>query len=475
MIRQVFELIAKHNECLWSVIVVFAIGACTPAAVPDKPRQALSPPAPRARTAPSAPVPTQVSAVPSMAQTSEDDGTEPPPTIIRGAQVIAEIRADAERQGAFQVMPFDDRIWIAACSVSPFGCSRPQVRELRGDRWVAPNVGLRGLPTLGVVNLYALPDLPYKRWVSHEHNRPWGDPRAECIYDNLMQGTRDIAGTTGSFPDQTWLVVRTSLSHGGLPVDELYHWRRGQWQRVLRAKNYGDTIVSAVPWGNGIAVARRQGYFDSFRHDVLYLTRQTQQQLLGPQVADVLLTVRGGALVGVMGTSNPGQVGPISNIQVTRWKSPNAAPESHTIPIAQVEDSTPLEVKLGSRLEITWNEATPGPAKAKKVTVDLDGDLGFGSETLPPPAREAPATLVTLPPPFDGDVAPEQEWNVRGRHLWLVRVGESHSRYVLLSDQPAPKWTPTPLVVAAPKVVQCEHLPQQPRPANSKKALDFHE
>jgi hypothetical protein len=464
--KKIRSLMTHTGFSLHRVIVVtLAFSGCSPSVGAERHAPAVATPAPTIRDAPALATPAAPqAATPSAAEILEDDNREPLPIRIHDAKVIAEIQADNgdyKGFGSFDVIPFDDRIWVLACSVKPIGCSRPQLRELDKQRWTSPRAGLNGLASLGVVNLYALRDLPYKKWVSHEENRPLSSPRAQCRYDNLMWGSREIGGTRGTFPGHAWLVVRTSLSHSGLPTDELYHWKGGQWRRALGAEQYGDTIIDAVPWAEGIAVARRRGYWDAFAYDLLYVTDQTRVPLLPSQKADLQLMVHEQALFALEGAYSNDIESSVVNLRVLRWSTPGSSVEPHALSLAHGENATSLVAKMGSPIEITWKEPEPRPIKAKTATIALTGNFQPSIETATVDSLNAPDIIIQLPAPYAGEASPETTWHVRGRDFWLVRVEEPSNKYLLLSNLPAALWTPSVLIVPELAVHQCDAQPER--------------
>jgi hypothetical protein len=398
---------------------------------------------------------------------TEDDSSSEPP-IVRGLHVIGEIANDGKSTGTFDVIGFDDRTWVAACSANPFPCARPQIQELTGSSWAPPNVGLAGLPTLGSVNLYGLPDLPFKRWVTHEANAPFDSPRDECLYSRFMLGSRYIAEAKGKFPDNAWLVLRASLSHSGLPTDDLYHWSEGQWRLVLHATEYAFTIFDAAPFDGGIAIARRRGNWSEFRFDLIYITDSYQRELLQVQSDDVLLANKEDALIALVGTQSKDQATPASKVNVFRWNDPFSEPESLSIPVDAATYPTPLAVQWEPQLQLSWSGDSDANARTTKVKVNLEGKLTYTTHSFIGVYRTENGSRIELPLPYHGEAYPDEQWQIHGRHFWSVRVEQPQSKVLLLSDQPATKWTSKGFDIPAPTVAECDRLPLRGRRRNSK-------
>jgi len=441
---------ARYPVALPAALAVFVVG-CLPSTTVRLP----SSPKPLGSAA--TPVSPSVATASTAEPTDADEGVEPSPTVIRGGHVIAQVQAEPDSVTlAFEIWPFENRTLVAFCAAPfPQGCVQPQLRELASDAWALADSSLRGFPPLEALDLHAIPNSPF-RDVSGEV-----DPCAEAHKGNVMwresplNGSRSIAATYGTFPDNAWAVVRLALDHSGGPVDDLYHWQGMRWQRIVAGTRLDDAIVAAQPFSEGLAIVRSQRgpKADQTMYELSYVSARNQRVLLGPQADVIRIAQLGDNLVAVSTADGLDPYSPLTEVRVALWPRPDHPPLTRVVQTNVPMDAMLLDVRIEKKFRITWQVSE---TQARELSIELQEPFADSIQSIPwAPPKETGPTLIESGPGNSEPLVVVNAWKVQGRAFWLATSG-SPQNLTLLSDQPVKEvWNPNPIQVRLPKRPPC--------------------
>ena len=277
--------------------------------------------------------------------------------------------------------------------------------------------------------------------------------RGTCRHGRLLEGTRSIEATSGSFPDNAWAVLRIAPDHSGEPVDDLYHWQ-GRWQRIITGTQLGDAIEAMLPFSEGSAVVRSQRdlSLDRTSYSLWFVSARNQQVLLGPQAETIRIAQHNGKLVAA---SIPDGLEFRSRRTETRiwlWSQPDRPAISRVVPVSHSENATLLGMEIDDKLHLRWLESE---TETKELTIELEEPFAESIQSPPwvQPKEEGP-TLIEPSPGSNEPLRVTDEWKVRGRSFWLATA--QNLDWTLFSDQPAKVvWNPKPISVRKPKESRC--------------------
>ena len=391
----------------------------------------------------------------------EGEGAEPAPIWVKGAYVIAHAKAAPDSAThAFEIWPFENHTWVSFCAMPhPQGCVQPQLLELREASWVNIDSKIRGLPPLQALDLHALPNSPFRDVSPETEQGPNCHSGPAAWRHGLLNGSRSIAATYGTFPDNAWAVVRLALDHSGGPIDDLYRWQGQRWQLALPGTQLDDAIVAANPFSGGLAVVRsrrgpklEQPNYDHY-YDLLFVSSRNQQVLLSPQAETIQIAQRDGSLVAVSTPNGPGPKGPHTEVHVALWRQPDRPPLYRVVQVNLAENATLLDLRIEEKLRVQWYQSE---TEAKELTVELVEPFADSVQVIPwvQPGETGP-TLIESSPANTEPLLVTSEWKLQGRSFWLA-MSDSNRSWTLFSDQPVKEvWNPKPIQVRLPRKPRC--------------------